>query len=77
MKDKISITLSRDVLAGIDRLAGSKHSRSAVVESVLRQHLRDRAKAAVERRDLELINASLDQLNAEAEDALEYQAPDE
>jgi len=77
MKDKTSITLSRDVLAGIDRLAGSKHSRSAVIESVLRQHLRDRAKAAVERRDLELINASLDQLNAEAEDALEYQAPDE
>ena len=77
MKDKTSITLSRDVLVGIDRLAGSKHSRSAVIESVLRQHLRDRAKAAVERRDLELINASLDQLNAEAEDALEYQAPDE
>jgi hypothetical protein len=77
MKDKTSITLSRDVLAGIDRLAGSKHSRSAVIESVLRQHLRDRAKAAVERRDLELINASLNQLNAEAEDALEYQAPDE
>jgi metal-responsive CopG/Arc/MetJ family transcriptional regulator len=77
MKDKTSITLSRDVLAGIDRLAGSKHSRSAVIDSVLREYLRNRSKAAVERRDLDLINASLDQLNAEAEDAMEYQAPDE
>ena len=77
MKDKTSITLSRDVLAGIDRLAGSKHSRSAVIDRVLREYLRDRAKAAIERRDLELINASLDQLNAEAEDALKYQAPEE
>ena len=77
MKDKTSITLSRDVLAGIDRLAGSKHSRSAVIESVLRQYLRDRAKAAIQKRDLDLINASLDELNAEAEDALAYQAAEE
>ena len=77
MKDKTSITLSRDVLAGIDRLAGSKHSRSAVIDGVLREYLRSRSKAAVERRDLDLISASLDQLNAEAEDALEYQASDE
>ena len=77
MKDKTSVTLSRDVLAGIDRLAGSKHSRSAVIDNVLRQYLKDRAKAAIQRRDLELINASLDELNAEAEDALEYQASEE
>jgi len=64
-------------LAGIDRLAGSKHSRSAVIESVLRQYLRDRAKAAIQKRDLDLINASLDELNAEAEDALAYQAAEE
>ena len=77
MKDKTSVTLSRDVLAGIDRLAGSKHSRSAVIDNVLRQYLKDRAKAAIQRRDLDLINASLDELNAEAEDALEYQASEE
>ena len=64
-------------MAGIDRLAGSKHSRSAVIESVLRQYLRDRAKAAIQKRDLDLINASLDELNAEAEDALAYQAAEE
>jgi metal-responsive CopG/Arc/MetJ family transcriptional regulator len=77
MKDKTSITLSRDVLAGIDRLAGSKHSRSAVIDKVLRQYLKDRAKAAIEKRDIELINASLDELNAETEDVLEYQTFEE
>jgi metal-responsive CopG/Arc/MetJ family transcriptional regulator len=77
MKGKTSVTLSRDVLAGIDRLAGSKYSRSAVIDNVLRQYLKDRAKAAIQRRDLELINASLDELNAEAEDVLDYQVPEE
>ncbi len=77
MKDKTSITLSRDVIAGIDRLAGSKHSRSAVIEKVLRQYLRERARAAVHARDLELINAAADRLNAEAADALDYQVPEE
>ena len=77
MKGKTSVTLSRDVLAGIDRLAGSKYSRSAVIDNVLRQYLTDRAKAATQRRDLELINASLDELNAEAEDTLDYQLSEE
>jgi len=76
MKDKTSITLSREVLAGIDRLAGSKHSRSAVIEKVLRQYLRARARAAIQARDLELINAAADRLNSEAADVLEYQAPE-
>jgi metal-responsive CopG/Arc/MetJ family transcriptional regulator len=77
MKGKTSVTLSRDVLAGIDRLAGSKYSRSAVIDNVLRQYLKDRAKAAIQKRDLELINASLNELNAEAGDALDYQVSEE
>jgi len=77
MKGKTSVTLSRDVLAGIDRLAGSKYSRSAVIDNVLRQYLKDRAKAAIQRRDIELINASLDELNAEAEGVLDYQVSEE
>jgi metal-responsive CopG/Arc/MetJ family transcriptional regulator len=77
MKDKTSITLSRDVLAGIDRIAGSKHSRSAVIEKVLQQYLRERAKAAIRARDLELINAKSEQLNSEAVDVFEYQFPEE
>ena len=74
MKEKTSITLSGDVLTAIDRLAGSKQSRSAFIERVLRQFLRQRARAAVQARDLERINAAAQRLNAEAADVMEYQA---
>jgi metal-responsive CopG/Arc/MetJ family transcriptional regulator len=75
MKEKTSVTLSADVLAGIDRLSGSKHSRSALIERVLRQYLAARARAKADARDLEILNRAADELNAEAEDVLDYQAP--
>ncbi|HTW59721.1 MAG TPA: hypothetical protein VMD99_16450 [Terriglobales bacterium] len=75
MKEKTSITLSKEVLTGIDRLAGSKHSRSAFIESVLAEHLRTRARAERDARDAEIINRNAERLNREALDALEYQAP--
>jgi metal-responsive CopG/Arc/MetJ family transcriptional regulator len=74
MKEKTSITLSKEVLAGIDRIAGSKQSRSAFIEAVLAQYLRKQARAQIEARDLELINKAADELNAEVEDVLRYQA---
>lgn len=74
MKAKTSITLSGEVLARIDRLAGSNHSRSAFIESVLRRYLLERERAAVHARDLERINHAADQLNAEAADVMGYQA---
>lgn len=77
MKEKTSVTLSPEVLAGIDRLAGAKHSRSAVIERVLRKYLREQAKAAAEARDLALLNDAADRLNQEAADVLDYQAADE
>ena len=77
MKDKTSITLSREVLARIDRLAGSRQSRSAFIEAVLRRFLRSRARAEVEAKDLDRINRASDRLNAEAADVLDYQASDE
>jgi metal-responsive CopG/Arc/MetJ family transcriptional regulator len=76
MKEKTSVTLSKEVLAGIDRIAGSKKSRSAFIEGVLAQYLRKRARAQIEARDLELINKAADELNAEVEDVLGYQATD-
>jgi len=76
MKEKTSITLSRDVLTGIDRIAGAKQSRSAFIERVLLQYLQERARAQVEARDLELLNRAADELNAEVEDVLRYQAPE-
>jgi len=77
MKVRTSITLSEDVLESIDRLAGSKHSRSALIERVLRRYLRDRAKSALQARDLERINQAADRLNREAAEVLDYQTSEE
>lgn len=77
MKEKTSITLSGDVLSAIDRLAGPKQSRSAFIEQVLREFLRQRTRAVIQARDLERINNAAQRLNAEASDALEYQASGE
>ncbi|MGA3211655.1 MAG: ribbon-helix-helix domain-containing protein [Terriglobales bacterium] len=77
MRQKTSITLSPDVLAKVDRLAGSKYSRSAFIEHVLRQYLHRAAHAFAEARDVKRINAAADRLNAEAADVLGYQALDD
>jgi metal-responsive CopG/Arc/MetJ family transcriptional regulator len=77
MKEKTSITLSREVLTGIDRIAGSRRSRSAFIEAVLLQYLRDRARAQRDARDIEIINRHAESLNCDAEDRLERQAPEE
>jgi metal-responsive CopG/Arc/MetJ family transcriptional regulator len=75
MKEKTSITLSKEVLTGIDRIAGSKQSRSAFIEAVLSQYLRERNRAQRDARDLELINRYAEELNRDALETLEYQAP--
>ncbi len=64
-------------MENVDRLAGSKHSRSAFIESVLRRYLRQRAKAALQARDLERINKAAERLNLEAAEVLDYQASGE
>ncbi|MFZ0394708.1 MAG: hypothetical protein WCF17_11115 [Terracidiphilus sp.] len=75
MKEKTSVTLSSDILAELDREAGRKASRSAVIETILREHFRKKVREAIQARDLELINANADYLNSEAMDVLRYQAP--
>lgn len=77
MKEKTSVTLSREVLEKIDRLAGRNHSRSAFIEGVLREFIRQRERAAINAHDLEILNREADRLNAEAEDVLQYQAAGE
>ena len=74
MKEKTSITLSRDVLDQVDRLAGDE-SRSAFIERVLRGYLQERVRAVTNARDLKRLNRAADRLNAEVVDVLEYQAP--
>jgi metal-responsive CopG/Arc/MetJ family transcriptional regulator len=73
MKEKTSITIASDVLAGVDRLAGSKYSRSAFIEQVLRRYLSEHERARIQARDLEQLNRAADELNAEAADVLDYQ----
>jgi len=73
MRAKISVTLSREVLTGIDHIAGSRQSRSASIETVLLQFLRMRR----DERDVETINRHAERLNRDAEHGLENQAPDE
>ncbi|MGA3323596.1 MAG: ribbon-helix-helix protein, CopG family [Terriglobia bacterium] len=74
MKQKTSITLSSDILARVDDLAGSQLSRSAFIERVLRHYFRERTRRKVQARDLERINAAADRLNSEAAEVLEYQS---
>jgi hypothetical protein len=74
MKQKTSLTLSREVLKGIDRIAGKKYSRSAVVENVLAEYLRTKARAHIEARDLDALNRAADELAPEIEEVVRYQA---
>ncbi len=73
MKEKISITVSEGLLAQVDRIAGSKNSRSAFIVSVLHRYLRERRRAALHARDLTRINRAAERLNREAVEVLEYQ----
>jgi len=73
MKTKTSVTLSEDVLAGIVQLGRPGESRSETIERLLRERIRSDARQEARRRELQRINASADQLNAEAADALAYQ----
>jgi hypothetical protein len=57
----------------VDRLAGSKLSRSAFIERVLRIYFRERARKKIHARDVERINAAAGRLNAEAEEVLAHQ----
>lgn len=75
MKEKTSITLSKEVIGEIDRMAGSDQSRSAFIEAALRKYMVDRARAERDKRELELINRNVSQLNRDALDTLDYQAP--
>ena len=74
MKSKTSLTLSEDLVASIDKLAGTKVSRSAYIEQILRDFVDRRAQARRDARETASINRHSAQLNAEMNDALSFQA---
>jgi len=73
MKAKTSLTLSADLVASIDKLAGPKISRSAYVEQILREFVDGRAQARKHAREIAVINRHAKQLNAEMGEALSFQ----
>ena len=74
MKLKTSLTLSEDLVAKLDRLAGPEVSRSSFIEKVLRDFVEGRAQARRDAREVAAINRHAAKLNAEMKDALSFQA---
>ena len=74
MKAKTSLTLSQDLIAKIDKLAGSKVSRSSYIEQILRDFVEGLAQARKDAREIAAINRHAAELNAEMNDALSFQA---
>lgn len=77
MKEKTSVTLSKEVLSEIDRVAGNRQSRSALIEDVLRRFLRERAKTERRARDIAILNKYADELNRKALEGLDEQASED
>ena len=73
MKVKTSVTLDQDVVEAVGRAARESESRSETIERLLRQSLAAADRAERDKRDRDLINAHVDELNAEAADVLGYQ----
>ncbi len=75
MKQKISITLSSDLVKEVDRTAGRNGSRSEFIENLVREYFKAKVRESLNARDAELINRHADYLNREMEDVLRYRAP--
>jgi len=68
------VNVSEDLVRTLDRLAGSKVSRSAFIEKILRDFVDRRTQARREAQEVAAINRHSAQLNAEMSDALSFQA---
>jgi metal-responsive CopG/Arc/MetJ family transcriptional regulator len=73
MKVKTSLSLSDDLLAAIDRLAGPGVSRSSFVERILRRFVDERSQARRDAREAAAINRHAARLNAEMADTMSVQ----
>jgi metal-responsive CopG/Arc/MetJ family transcriptional regulator len=73
MRVKTSITLSKETLKVVDRLAGKTSNRSRVIEQAVEAYAAARVRSARDARDLEVINRRADALNREVAEALAFQ----
>ncbi len=74
MKVRTTITLSDNLLARIDDLAGKDGNRSGVIERLLRGAMRRIEKRRAYREQVEALNRYADLMGDELLDILEYQA---
>ena len=74
MKAKTSLTLSEDLVKTLDKLAGTKVSRSAFIENILREFVDRRAAARRDAQAVAAINKHAAQLNTEMSDTLSFQS---
>lgn len=74
MKVKTSVTLSPELLAAIDKRSGESRNRSEFIENIVRTFLHEKDREERDARDIAIINANADYLNAEAADVLAMQA---
>jgi metal-responsive CopG/Arc/MetJ family transcriptional regulator len=72
MKVKTSITLEDDLLEAIAELAPDQN-RSEFIENAVRSRISAIRRERLNARDLKIINANAERLNAEAADVLEFQ----
>jgi len=74
MKIKTSISLSEELLEGVDRLSSQFGNRSLLIEQAIREFLATGAKRRRDLNDMAILNKHADVLNKEADDVLSYQA---
>ena len=73
MKLKTSITLEQEVITAVDEAAREGERRSQVIERLLRQSFSARERVKIDKRDRNIINEHVDELNQETVDVLACQ----
>jgi len=68
-----TVFISENLLKEVDELIGYSRNRSAFIEEAIKAYLVFKRRVIRDRTDLELINNSVDELNQEADDVLDYQ----
>ena len=70
----MSVALSKDLVAKLDRLASPCVSRSSLIETVLREFVDRPVSARRHALEVSMINRHAAKLNAEMKDALSFQS---
>lgn len=73
MKVKTSVTLSRELLADIDEVLGSRTNRSKLIETALKDFLANLRRRQRDAADRSKLDRHAEPLSVEMEDILQYQ----